>query len=449
MPNRAVARLLLSALTAVGVVLSAHQVAAPSVVTATGVTPQTALSTGSPHEDPLPPGVGPDDPTDTASLYLRAGLDRRSLVRAFRSRLDRARLDAGDETEVAAATVPPGAPSTPGLSTHVAPSCTGDGSDGKRVQAMFVREASTPSRYASVLPLLMNEVANVDDVFALSAQKTGGVRRVRWVHQACVPVIPEITVPPGALASFGATIDALRALGYRDPNRKYLVFADANALCGIGTFYPDTRPVGNPNDGSGASYSRVDARCWSAGGMSVAAHELTHNLGGVLPGAPHVTVNGHCWDESDLMCYDDGSGVGMQAVCGDKVQDRLLDCNSDDYFNTAPAPGSWLSQNWNTAASGFLDTDAPAVAPPTTTAPPPAPATAEPRRTTLRAGWLGRHRRVLGTLREADGIRAVSVTVNGTLGRGTPFDPDLIADAIHAAAHQPEDQWRSEVPYDG
>ena len=48
-----------------------------------------------------------------------------------------------------------------------------------------------------------------------------------------------------------------------------------------------------------------------------------------------------------------------------------------------------------------------------------------------------------------DGIRAVSVTVNGTLGRGTAFDPDLVAEAIHAAAHQPEDDWRSEVPYDG
>jgi len=50
---------------------------------------------------------------------------------------------------------------------------------------------------------------------------------------------------------------------------------------------------------------------------------------------------------------------------------------------------------------------------------------------------------------ETDGIRAVSVTVNGTLGRGTPFDPDLIADAIHAAAHQAENEWRAEVPYDG
>jgi NAD(P)-dependent dehydrogenase (short-subunit alcohol dehydrogenase family) len=50
---------------------------------------------------------------------------------------------------------------------------------------------------------------------------------------------------------------------------------------------------------------------------------------------------------------------------------------------------------------------------------------------------------------EPHGIRAVSVTVNGTLGRGTPFDPDLVADAIFAAAHQPEQAWRDEVPYDG
>ena len=48
-----------------------------------------------------------------------------------------------------------------------------------------------------------------------------------------------------------------------------------------------------------------------------------------------------------------------------------------------------------------------------------------------------------------DGIRAVSVTVNGTLKRGTAFDPDRVADALYAAAHQPEDAWRVEVPYNG
>jgi NAD(P)-dependent dehydrogenase (short-subunit alcohol dehydrogenase family) len=57
--------------------------------------------------------------------------------------------------------------------------------------------------------------------------------------------------------------------------------------------------------------------------------------------------------------------------------------------------------------------------------------------------------RSIDTTLKPDGIRAVSVTVNGTLGVGTPFDPDLVADAIHAAAHQDGVTWRVEVPYDG
>jgi NAD(P)-dependent dehydrogenase (short-subunit alcohol dehydrogenase family) len=57
--------------------------------------------------------------------------------------------------------------------------------------------------------------------------------------------------------------------------------------------------------------------------------------------------------------------------------------------------------------------------------------------------------RSIDTTLKPDGIRAVSVTVNGTLGVGTPFDPDRVADAIHAAAHQDEATWRVEVPYDG
>ncbi len=47
------------------------------------------------------------------------------------------------------------------------------------------------------------------------------------------------------------------------------------------------------------------------------------------------------------------------------------------------------------------------------------------------------------------GIRAVSVTVNGTLASGTAFDPARIAEAIFEAARQPVAEWRTEVPYDG
>ncbi len=48
-----------------------------------------------------------------------------------------------------------------------------------------------------------------------------------------------------------------------------------------------------------------------------------------------------------------------------------------------------------------------------------------------------------------DGIRAVSVTVRGALGREGAFTPDRVAEALHAAAHQDESTWRTEVPYAG
>jgi NAD(P)-dependent dehydrogenase (short-subunit alcohol dehydrogenase family) len=47
------------------------------------------------------------------------------------------------------------------------------------------------------------------------------------------------------------------------------------------------------------------------------------------------------------------------------------------------------------------------------------------------------------------GIRAVSVTVRGSLGKDGPFTPDRVADAIYEAACQDERGWRTEVPYSG
>lgn len=52
------------------------------------------------------------------------------------------------------------------------------------------------------------------------------------------------------------------------------------------------------------------------------------------------------------------------------------------------------------------------------------------------------------TLRD-DGIRAVSVTVRGTLADEGPFHPDRVAEALVAAARRPEDDWATEVPYSG
>lgn len=48
-----------------------------------------------------------------------------------------------------------------------------------------------------------------------------------------------------------------------------------------------------------------------------------------------------------------------------------------------------------------------------------------------------------------DGIRAVSVTVRGSLSREGAFTPDRVAAAIRAALARDEADWTSEVPYDG
>ena len=63
-----------------------------------------------------------------------------------------------------------------------------------------------------------------------------------------------------------------------------------------------------------------------------------------------------------------------------------------------------------------------------------------------KAGLRNLVRSVDATLRD-DGVRAVTLTVNGTLERGTAFDPDRVAEATYAAVTQDPDRWQVEVPY--
>ena len=48
-----------------------------------------------------------------------------------------------------------------------------------------------------------------------------------------------------------------------------------------------------------------------------------------------------------------------------------------------------------------------------------------------------------------DGIRAMVLTVRGTLAPGTRFSPELVAEALHRAATVRDENWQVEVPYDG
>lgn len=47
------------------------------------------------------------------------------------------------------------------------------------------------------------------------------------------------------------------------------------------------------------------------------------------------------------------------------------------------------------------------------------------------------------------GVRAMSLTVNGTLAADTAFSPDRVADALVRAASRSNADWTAEVPYNG
>ncbi len=57
--------------------------------------------------------------------------------------------------------------------------------------------------------------------------------------------------------------------------------------------------------------------------------------------------------------------------------------------------------------------------------------------------------RSLDATLEPDGIRVVTVTVRGSLGKSGPFTPDRVAAALLAASRQSEDDWQPEVTYEG
>jgi hypothetical protein len=344
------------------------------------------------HVDPAPHGVDVHAPVSTAEVVARAGVERRPARLAPRSSASGTRL-AGDGAAGAAGVaadrpavvldVPAGTPGNPSLTRHVSPSCTGTGTDGNRVQVLYAYEDGQTSRLSSIRTALQSYVADVDDTFALSSPD--GNRRVRWVTSStCVPDIRAVRLPAGSFANpvtYGLDEIAAAAeqAGIQTANRKLLTFADAYDLCGIGEIYPDDSAAAtNTNNTAVPMVARVDAGCWSMTDGSVhstPSHELMHMLGGVQESAPHSTTLGHCTDEHDVMCYDDGGldhfgqPATMTQVCP-AADERLFDCGRDDYFDAGtPAAGSYLATHWNTARSSYLNVMTSSISGPTSLRP--------------------------------------------------------------------------------
>ena len=235
--------------------------------------------------------------------------------------------------------------------------CDGDGTTGFRTQVVYVRASDRADRYATYKASFLQWAWEADQIYRMSAQDTGGLRRIRFVHDnTCTPTVLNLTLSASGDDNLSATISQLEQAGYDRTDRKYMIFMDANVLCGVGTMVGDDRPGAENWNNQGPDYARIDSGCWSG---DIAAHEHMHTMGGVQNSAPHGSGGNHCTDEYDVMCYSDSPNYpSMQIACPTTSRDwSRFDCNYDDYFHSSPPAGSYLATKWNTANNRFLASD--------------------------------------------------------------------------------------------
>src|SRR3954469_15133916 len=274
----------------------------------------------------------------------------------------------GDETtgdDTAHAATPPGQP---------------------QFKVVYAYAADRPDRFAGWKDALQANVAVIDRF--LSAQD-GGTKALRFdMGTRCGPQYVDIQVValPGPRSTYADNFNAIagavnRALGPAAGPRDAIVVADGlsggSQEYGLGqtimAVSGEVFGAANIHNRGGLTsmlFTRDGAVApgaakwgWWPEGM---LHEMTHNLGAVQWGAPHSTEPrgqslpqyGHCWQGADVMCYTEDAGAAhpTQQDCAGLpgAIPQNYDCGRDDYFNPAPAAGSYLATHWNTYDSAFL-----------------------------------------------------------------------------------------------
>lgn len=147
----------------------------------------------------------------------------------------------------------PAAPTAPPLPAAAKIACEGDGVSGYRTQLVYLHFEGEPDRLNQKRTEIESMAVRVDQMMLNSAKKTGGVRRIRYVHSNnpsnCVLDIQKITLSKSDQASiseYGSeSLNKLIAklkdakFGFTQYQRKYVVYADhdmktSSGLCGLG-----------------------------------------------------------------------------------------------------------------------------------------------------------------------------------------------------------------------
>lgn len=212
---------------------------------------------------------------------------------------------------------------------------------------LYGRLIGTPDRSAEVREQIRRAIRRMNAVLNEEALESGGITAD---YKVLCDQNGEIRVDsfeaPGndfSLITYGA-----RLAGFDATNADYSIFFDGTypGVCGVGSFFRDSRPGVENSNNRGGGYAVNYAGCWD---NRTPMHENGHNQGAVQAGAPFSTGSGaHCWDLLDVMCYSPDGGdkhqEGTETLCPEKMH---WDCGHNDYFDADPEPGEYLADHWN------------------------------------------------------------------------------------------------------
>ena len=268
-----------------------------------------------------------------------------------------------------------GAGSMDGIGARDVP-CFGTGVDGHRVWLLYIYPSGGTNRLADLRPGLRAIAKRMNSVFYNSGAESGNAHQVRFATNdgaaGCVARIVDVPMTPSIMDDTSAMRKSLIDRGFNVTGRKYLSWVDKKYVnsngaiikCGLGEMRIDDNPAQTNVNNTSVSFAWAWKGCWNY----AEPHELLHTLGGVQgryvnpttgavrAGAPYSTPGSHCYDDRDVMCYDDdGSGpVVVRNICTRAIDWWRLDCRHDTYYRgNSPASG-YLSNHWNTANNQFL-----------------------------------------------------------------------------------------------
>jgi hypothetical protein len=148
-------------------------------------------------------------------------------------------------------------------------------------------------------------------------------------------------------STFAQVVEDARRAGFSGATEDYLIFFDSarDGNCGVGSYVEDESLSAGNDSNTGGGYALVYRDCWFT---EIPMHEVGHTMGAVQYSAPHSTgTGGHCNQENDVMCYAPDGGDRNQSVAQNCSGTPRFDCGFDDYFDSQPELGEYLSTHWN------------------------------------------------------------------------------------------------------